>query len=165
MTDNDIVKALECCTTNVASCKDCPAFVKVDRSNCKKYFRGALDLINRLQEKDETRHKVFETKCEELEIAKAEIERLKTEAKLLVENNVIAKYQICVWMGDNLILSKSEQGYDNLIKDISTKAVKEFAERLKTEYSERFLVSGDTVIEILDNLLKEMEGGASEVED
>ena len=47
MTDNEIIKALECCTTNGASCKDCPAFVKVDRSNCKKYFRGALDLINR----------------------------------------------------------------------------------------------------------------------
>ena len=45
MTDNDIIKALECCTTNGASCKDCPAFVKVDRSNCKKHFRGALDLI------------------------------------------------------------------------------------------------------------------------
>lgn len=49
LTDKKIVKALECCTTNGASCKDCPAFVKVDRSNCKKYFRGALDLINRLQ--------------------------------------------------------------------------------------------------------------------
>lgn len=47
MTDNDIIKALECCTTNGASCKGCPAFVKVDRSNCKKYFCGALDLITR----------------------------------------------------------------------------------------------------------------------
>ena len=53
MTDNEIKKALECCTTNGASCKDCPAFVKVDRSNCKKYFRGALDLINRLQAENE----------------------------------------------------------------------------------------------------------------
>lgn len=49
MTDKDIIKALECCTTNGASCKDCPAFVKVERSNCKKYFRGALALINRQQ--------------------------------------------------------------------------------------------------------------------
>ena len=53
MTDSEIVKVLECCTTNGASCKDCPAFVKVDRSNCKKYFRGALDLINRLQAENE----------------------------------------------------------------------------------------------------------------
>ena len=51
MENAEIKKALECCTTNGASCKDCPAFVKVDRSNCKKYFRGALALINR-QEAD-----------------------------------------------------------------------------------------------------------------
>ena len=49
MTDNEIIKALECCTTKGAKCSDCPAFKKVDRSDCKKYFRGALDLINRQQ--------------------------------------------------------------------------------------------------------------------
>lgn len=49
MTDNEIIKALECCTTKGAKCSDCPAFKKVDRSDCKKYFRGAIDLINRQQ--------------------------------------------------------------------------------------------------------------------
>ena len=47
LTDSEIKKALEICTTNGASCKDCPAFVKVDRSNCKKVLLGALDIINR----------------------------------------------------------------------------------------------------------------------
>ena len=47
MTDNEIIKALECCTTKGASCRNCPAFEKVDRSNCKQFFVGALDLINR----------------------------------------------------------------------------------------------------------------------
>lgn len=47
MTDSEIIKALECCTTKGKSCKNCPAYVKVDRSNCKEAFRGALDLINR----------------------------------------------------------------------------------------------------------------------
>lgn len=46
MTDTEIIKALECCTTKGAKCSDCPAFKKVDRSDCKKYFRGAIDLIN-----------------------------------------------------------------------------------------------------------------------
>lgn len=46
MTDTEIIKALECCTTKGAKCSDCPAFRKVDRSDCKKYFRGAIDLIN-----------------------------------------------------------------------------------------------------------------------
>lgn len=43
MTDTEIIKALECCTTKGAKCSDCPAFRKVDRSDCKKYFRGAID--------------------------------------------------------------------------------------------------------------------------
>ena len=45
MTDKEIIKALECCTIKGAKCTACPAFKKVDRSNCKKYFRGAIDLI------------------------------------------------------------------------------------------------------------------------
>ena len=49
MTDNEIINALECCTTKGAKCSDCPAFKKVDRSDCKKYFRGAIDIINRQQ--------------------------------------------------------------------------------------------------------------------
>lgn len=69
MTDTEIIKALECCTTNGAKCSDCPAFRKVDRSDCKKYFRSAIDLINRQQ---------------------AEIERLKADNKTLenvIKNN------------------------------------------------------------------------------
>ena len=46
-TDNEIIKALECCTTKGVSCKDCPAFVKVDRSNCRQVLIGALNIINR----------------------------------------------------------------------------------------------------------------------
>ena len=51
MTDNEIIKALECCGTYKGKCTDCPAFVKVDRSNCKKVLLGALDLINRQKAK------------------------------------------------------------------------------------------------------------------
>lgn len=61
MKDTEIIQALECCTTKGAKCSDCPAFKKVDRSYCKKYFRGAIDLINRQQ---------------------AEIERLKADNKM-----------------------------------------------------------------------------------
>ena len=65
LTDKEVVKALECCTTNGASCKDCPAFVKVDRSNCKKYFRGALDLINRQKAENERLKEFASSKCED----------------------------------------------------------------------------------------------------
>ena len=59
MTDEEIIKALECCSTYGGSCKKCPAYVKVDRSDCKKYFRGALDLINQQQ----SRIKELEERC------------------------------------------------------------------------------------------------------
>jgi hypothetical protein len=47
LTDNEIKKALEICGTYKGKCTDCPAFIKVDRSNCKKVLIGALDIINR----------------------------------------------------------------------------------------------------------------------
>ena len=43
MTDNEIIKALECCSTYAA-------FIKVDKSKCKEYFKAAIDLINRQQQ-------------------------------------------------------------------------------------------------------------------
>lgn len=49
MTDKAIVKALKTCSTKGTSCKDCPAFVKVDRSNCRNVLVGSLDIINRQQ--------------------------------------------------------------------------------------------------------------------
>lgn len=47
MDDKEIIKALEICSTYKGKCTDCPAFVKVDRSNCKQVLLGVLDLINR----------------------------------------------------------------------------------------------------------------------
>lgn len=66
MTDTEIIKALECCTTKGAKCSDCPAFKKVDRSDCKKYFRGAIDLINSQKAEIEQWKEEAEAKLKEL---------------------------------------------------------------------------------------------------
>ena len=58
MTDNEIKKALECCSTYKGKCTDCPAFAKVDRSNCKKVLLGAIEIINRLQSENERLSKI-----------------------------------------------------------------------------------------------------------
>ena len=79
--DNEIVKALECCTTNGASCKDCPAFVKVDRSNCKKYFRGALDLINRQKAEIETKDTIIANQGKFVEGLLTNMGKVATEAR------------------------------------------------------------------------------------
>jgi Skp family chaperone for outer membrane proteins len=143
LTDAEIVKALECCTTNGASCKDCPAFVKVDRSNCKKYFRGALDLINRLQAENENLQEKnlnltsdLTSLQKDLTSAKAEIERLKKE--------------VAYWETET---KEARADIDQAV----TEARKEFAERLISEHS--FEYYGDKIVLEADiyKLLKEME--------
>lgn len=117
MTDNEVIKALKICSTKGGSCKDCPAFVKVDRSNCKKALVGALDIINR---------------------QKAEI----------------AEYPIKTLVGNNcMICSKTSKDYDNLIADIKSEAIREFAERLKESLEWRTEPIDDYDI---DELVKEM---------
>jgi hypothetical protein len=58
MTDNEIIKALECCDGTLAGCTECPNYK--NRFYCT-IEKDALDLINR---------------------QKAEIERLKSEAQM-----------------------------------------------------------------------------------
>ena len=131
MTDTEIIKALECCTTKGAKCSDCPAFKKVDRSDCKKYFRGAIDLINRQQK---------------------EVERLKAEEE---------KYPFkCVMPFNSMVCSKSIEDYDHLDGNIWAEAVKEFAEHLKEEWFNNYYDSPDVDFdEFVDNLVKEYDKG------
>lgn len=91
MTDNEIIKALECCTFK-GGCLDCPLYVPEQTGSCvKRVFINALDLINRqkaeiekLQEvifkKEDlmqTLHTEHQAVYDELVSAKAEIERLR----------------------------------------------------------------------------------------
>jgi hypothetical protein len=149
MTDNEIIKALECCTTNGASCKGCPAFVKVDRSNCKKYFRGAIDLINRQKaEIDDLNKDLADTialNYEERKGLKAEIEDLKMQVKVY-EALFLRCYGITICGNNPIAYIKAE-------------AIKEFAERLKGTFpKDDFLRSTKRISEDIDNLVKEMVG-------
>ena len=119
MTDNEIVKALECCTTNVASCKDCPAFVKVDRSNCKKYFRGAIDLINRLQAENDTLKNVIKNSF--LEKAGCNIDPLaeiKTEAYKEFAERLLLCYEDFDEINEVILLENLVKAIDDLLKEM-----------------------------------------------
>lgn len=65
MTDNDIIKALECCADTTKECEDCP-FLQfeciVDTEN--SLVKSALDLINRQQAEIE---RLTNIKADELE--------------------------------------------------------------------------------------------------
>ncbi|MBR5223260.1 MAG: hypothetical protein IKV81_03750 [Clostridia bacterium] len=122
LTDNDIKKALECCTTNGASCKDCPAFVKVDRSNCKKYFRGALDLINRLEEKNSNLTSDLISLKEKFELLKTEKDNLiKTYSECQVANlNEFAERLKALFPSDNepYLYWEIHEGAENILKEM-----------------------------------------------
>ena len=88
MTDNEIKKALECCSTYKGKCTDCPAFVKVDRSNCKKVLLGAIEIINRLQSENERLSKITRPLIAEIkaEAYKEFCERLKEKSFKTIRN-------------------------------------------------------------------------------
>ena len=130
MTDNEIIKALKCCSKGIYAevCEEC-AFrnegnkINIDCFNLEEY---ALDLINR---------------------QKAEIEMLKTEMLKIVEHDIpaLAAKQI------------ADEHTANVMKYAKSKAIKEFAERLKQVlYNDEFIFTRN----IIDNLVKEMVGDA-----
>lgn len=47
MTDNEIIQALECCKSSVASCEECPMYVEGVICHGYELNRKALELINR----------------------------------------------------------------------------------------------------------------------
>jgi hypothetical protein len=132
MTDNEIIKAMECCSCNsVDDCDDCPRFDVDDKTTVDCMcclMREALDLINR---------------------QKAEIERLQKDINVV--NNVIK----------NTFLLKADKNNDPFA-EIKAEAIKEFAERLKEKKFELNDQNEDIfyAVEVsdIDNLVKEMVG-------
>lgn len=160
-TDEQIKKALECC--NNGSCIGCP--FHCGSSTCLANLqRAALDLINR----------------QEAEIEKLRDERqyLRSKIGLLHGLEYITHTQV---LGEDfLILSKEANGYEKLSTFIESKAIKEFAERLKEKFGnleqtirtdrktipvELAKAETDAILQIgcpkiIDNLVKEMVGEA-----
>ena len=159
MTDNEIIKALECCMDkSIMSCQECPI-----RMECHNYEtdikKEALDLINRQKAeieflKNELSNIEFLNK--ELEIdkkdLKAEIERLEKENQLLLDNHPANTHRNCVIIYNGIIYTKTLYDYAKFLTDVSNEAVKEFALELKR--IPRMWVYKNEI----DNLLKEMVG-------
>lgn len=113
LTDNEIIKALECCGTYKGKCTDCPAFVKVDRSNCKQVLLGAIEIINRLQAENEKLEHQLETLCIALKLAKAEaykefIERLKIclQGDIRYDNKILFECDIDNLLKERVVVDK-----------------------------------------------------------
>lgn len=166
LTDNEIVKALECCKYEYdTKCELC-CYNFYSRTGCRSELRrNALDLINRLQAENErlneivkTRHKVFETKCEKLENSEAELDEYKKIKKTIDEF-----WEILLTL--SLFKRKEKptlEEFAEAIQEIKSEAYKEFAERLKNKgmakyktIDNEYLYEFDDIF--IDNILKELE--------
>ena len=152
MEDREIIKALECCSTKGANCKDCPAFVKVDRSNCKKVLLGAIDIINRLQAEKQNLEVELKAMRGAANAYKAENERL--EKNIETETNHITR------------LENQIERLLQRIKTIKAEAYKECIEKVKEKSKKSEIVCSGALVTTsylisaknLNNLLKELVG-------
>ena len=174
LTDKDIIKALPNMTYGGHYCAKCKYDNGKGNDRCGlkgcKIARYALDLITRQQAENEN----LKVKLQSMrgaanslkmhyEEAQAEVERLKRELDLVIENSISARYPHCVLCGNGAILTKSLEEYDELIADISAEAYKEFTKRLKEFMHNKFKALDEYEFEYIterdiDNLVKEMVG-------
>lgn len=151
MTDNEIIKALECCShRNVdLPCEGCPAY-SIAQMCMEDLMSDALDLINR---------------------QKAEIERWEQENKEYCEVNRIIAYQRNQRDKEIRALHNQLNGLNFMDKQIKSEAIKEFAERLKNEMRLEddcqydcmsCLYACKEYVPMIDNLVKEMTGVQNE---
>ena len=143
LTDNEIPDIKELLEYKAkVGCQNCDLIGKGCCSTCvNSLIKSFIELFNRLQ---------------------AENERLKTENKLLIENDVSNKYPNCVLVEKGRIYTKTLEDYDNLIGDISAEAYKEFAEKLEAEYTdfdaENEVILPENLNKAISDLLKELVG-------
>ena len=163
MTDNEIIKAMQCVIGNGVSCSECEYQKALPFPGCRRMCaENALDLINRQkadierlkEEKQDIKDKydcqqtvycdlsdIIKEKCKELELANAD--------KVIAESHEKAAKKMFVDVVQRL-------------KTIKSEAIKEFAERVK-ETSIGLEIGDDkkfkmTVVSTvaIDNLVKEM---------
>jgi hypothetical protein len=129
MTDNEIIKALECCAKETADCENCPANREFEYRQCFDEVKIlAVDLINRQKAE-------IESHIADLGKKDAEIERL---TKFLTErrNCAYCKYREKKPYEEPCDMCKGYDLYEQSTteKEIKTEAYKEFAELLKSNW-------------------------------
>lgn len=157
-TDEEIIKAVECCSEPCCVCDECPLYCVGVNCSSFELHRYALNLINHQNA--------------EIESLKSELSN--TRRKALLEaaskfaghsnyhgDTILCKL-ICMAEGKDVGIAKPLD-----ISEIKAEAIKEFAERLKNKIKTECNPYGkptfdyDTSISIMryiDNLLKEMVG-------
>ena len=156
MTDEQIIKALECCATDDGNdcfqCPYCNIFFESGNGGCiNRCHKDALDLINHrkaeienLKADNEMYQKVNCLIAGQRDSRDKEIEELQTQMEWLT--------------GYNKNLLDANTALSGEIEICKSEAIKEFAERLKNKiwYSDLCNLERTITPEIITNLVKEM---------
>ena len=75
VSDNEVIKAMECCKD--LKCSECPKKTNLFETDCDvQLHQEAIDLINRLNERDKKNERIIELNNKLIKTQSAEIERL-----------------------------------------------------------------------------------------
>ena len=153
LTDNEIKKALECCSDELHCCSVCPQYLKdSDNDYCREDInKSALDLINRLQAENEdlfykltgVMHSVDKW-LDGDELKQDEVNRAATMREKTLQIVEYAQKAISLHNAD--------------IKRAKAEAYKEFAYRFKDKFNDLSTFNINVVFETVNNLLKELVG-------
>ena len=174
LTDNEIIKALECCLQVCEDCSNCPLLTNKHTTvwDCKADFsKFVIDLINRLQAENE-KSKNNCDKCAEktrncieslqkiIAEQKAEIERLESEcdkqykiAEATIRAEIADGGTSCHWCEDIIKRTAKAEAYKECIEKVKEEIYSQPHSRSLEASVERA-----RIIKIFDNLLKELVG-------
>ncbi len=145
LTDNEIIKALECCIKCNSDCEKCEIYDFCEEHN-NEMNKATLDLINRQKAKIVAEQNYSD--C-----LNTEIDRLKPF------EDKIAEFKSHIRVEDMLVFANSLEEWLEFCDNLKAEAYKEFADRLKIclqgdiRYDYKILFECD-----IDNLLKEIIG-------
>jgi adenine-specific DNA glycosylase len=154
MENNEIIKALECCSRD-PNCEKCP-LKDIDCFINKPSI--ALDLINRQQAEIVS----LKNKVELLEMEK-EMSKKDRDKATAYAMDIIKKQDVEIKRLTERNFELAEKGEKVVIayKTAKSEAIKEFAERLKEKTNRVYYVESIALLnvhEVIDNLVKEMVG-------
>ena len=150
MTDNEIIKALECCIKDNCDCGECPAIPVCQHDfDCPKTI--ALELINRQKAE-------IERLNGNLKFVRGTVERQRVDINNL--NKAIDNYEACLKSIEKIKVEAYKEFAENAVKRVEKAKLKyqKLCKEQGEEMEEHMHIHFNGIIGIINNLLKEMAG-------
>jgi len=123
LTDEEIIKALECCSTPCCKCDECPLYCVGVNCSSFELHRYALDLINRQKTENDKLNGELISALSELSLTRASLNNAKAEAykefaerlkeEMRLEDDCDYNCQECCYECNDYVIA-----IDNLLKEM-----------------------------------------------